>query len=342
MTLLLSFEPAAADPVIIEYSAGITASSKPYQICAGPDGNLWFAQYSSNQIGRITPTGAVTEFTIPGGNNPACIAAGPDGNLWFTESNRGVGRISTAGSITIVVPSLNHALGIAAGPDGNLWVAIQTSNAIARITPGGAVTSYAVPTAGATPSYITAGPDGNLWFTEFTANKIGRLNPTTGTITEFALVTVNSYPDGITAGPDGNIWFCEFGNNGITGTLGSGNTIGRINPTTGELTEFTAGITPDSGTGDITSGPDGNLWFTESKDRVGRITPTGTVTEFSLGITSGAGPCFITTGSDGNLWFTEINGNRIGEVVIPEPATLSLMALGLGGLTALRRRHRQR
>jgi virginiamycin B lyase len=66
-------------------------------ITTGPDGNLWFTNEDSNKIGRMTPAGVVTQFTIPtADSHPWGIAAGPDGNLWFTE-NQGnkVGRITT-------------------------------------------------------------------------------------------------------------------------------------------------------------------------------------------------------------------------------------------------------
>src|SRR5688500_11309045 len=61
-------------------------------------------------------------------------------------------------------------------------------------------------------------------------------------------------------------------------------------------TEFSTGISPGSSPLSITAGPDGNLWFTENDDRIGRITTSGTVTEFSAGISPGAGPNGITAG----------------------------------------------
>src|SRR6266571_3643622 len=95
--------------------------------------------------------------------------------------------------------------GITAGPDGNLW--FTESDKIGRITPGGTITVFALPTANSQPFGIAAGPDGNLWFTE--SDKIGRITPG-GTITEFPMPTARSRPEGITAGPDGNLWFIEF------------------------------------------------------------------------------------------------------------------------------------
>jgi virginiamycin B lyase len=54
-------------------------------IVGGPDGNIWFAE--GPKIGRMTPSGTLTEFTVPTANAGAWgITVGPDGNLWFTEN----------------------------------------------------------------------------------------------------------------------------------------------------------------------------------------------------------------------------------------------------------------
>jgi len=64
----------------------------------------------------------------------------------------------------------------------------------------------------------------------------------------------------------------------------------------------------------ITSGPDGNLWFTEFvASKIGRITPDGTITEF-IPPTSNSKPVGIVLGPDGNLWFTEYGVNKIGRI----------------------------
>jgi streptogramin lyase len=67
---------------------GLTAQySVPRGITAGPDGNLWFAEYSGNQIGKVTIARVVTEYAagITASAAPAEIVTGSDGNLWFTE-----------------------------------------------------------------------------------------------------------------------------------------------------------------------------------------------------------------------------------------------------------------
>jgi streptogramin lyase len=62
------------------------------------------------------------------------------------------------------------------------------------------------------------------------------------------------------------------------------------------------------------TGPDGNLWFTESAgNKIGRLTTSGSFTEFPLP-TAGAVPWGITVGPDGALWFVESFGFKVGRI----------------------------
>ena len=49
--------------IVTEFSAGISADASPNHIVAGLDGNLWFTEFDGDRIGRITPSGVVSEFT---------------------------------------------------------------------------------------------------------------------------------------------------------------------------------------------------------------------------------------------------------------------------------------
>jgi len=118
---------------------GYSYVNAPEYITTGPDGNLWFTENGVSKIGRVTPSGTITEFATPTNNSrPDVITTGPDGNLWFTEENAGK---------------------------------------IGRVTPSGSITEFATPTSGSGPYVITTGPDGNLWFTEYNVSKIGKINP---------------------------------------------------------------------------------------------------------------------------------------------------------------------
>jgi len=102
-------------------------------------GNPWSTEKIMNKIGRITPTGDITEFSTLPLRAPRDITVGADGNLWFTS---------------------------------------LLTDAVAEISAAGVITSFTVPLPGGTPGTIAAGPDGNLWFTDAgdgTQGEIGRI-----------------------------------------------------------------------------------------------------------------------------------------------------------------------
>src|SRR4051812_44469983 len=103
-----------------------------FGITAGADGNVWFTYLGADQIGRISPSGIVTN--ISAGISPGGVS-----------------------------------FGITAGPDGNVWFAETATGKIARVTPGGVVTEFGpfVPVRSGKPLLygICRGPDSNVWFT---------------------------------------------------------------------------------------------------------------------------------------------------------------------------------
>lgn len=280
-----------------------TAASNPSSITAGPDGNLWFTESNAGQIGRITPSGTVTEFVLGMyvSLEARNIIAGPDGNLWFSTYQGDVaaiiGRITPPGAITTFQPQVGGVFDIAVGPDQNLWFTenynqhIGTfTNQIGRLTPGGTITEFPFPNPTTQPARIVGGPDA-LWFLE--SNKIARMT-TAGAVTE---VPAPAGLADIVALADGNIWFR------------AGSTIGRIAPS-GTQTNF-----PTPGTViAFAVGPDQNLWFTRAAT-LGVITPDGTITETPLLI--GPESRQFTWGPDGNLWFIEPSTNTIGRFAQP-------------------------
>jgi streptogramin lyase len=151
---------------VTEFSSGITAGSLPQWITVGPDGALWFTEGGNpGGIGRITTSGAVTEFrpgTTPGlraNAAPAGIAAGPDGNLWFVEVTD-PGRIvritpegvvtAFTGGVTPGLPANGFPISIAAGYDGQMWFTMASfPGRIGKITVGPGVTTEAAGGVGA-------------------------------------------------------------------------------------------------------------------------------------------------------------------------------------------------
>ena len=134
--------------------------SVPGVIAPGPDGNLWFSDRATAaaRIGRITPAGAITEFS-PAGDPASRARSRP-------------ARTATSGSPT----------GYYRQPIGRITPTRDDHRVRER------------PDRRQRPLLDRRGPDGNLWFTDpstptGSAPAIGMVDPTTGTSTEFSLPT---------------------------------------------------------------------------------------------------------------------------------------------------------
>ena len=165
-------------PVPTGSGMNIPTHSAPRGIAQGTGGNMWFTDRGTNDrgqdlIGRIAPSGTITEFPIPALHaEPGAIAEGADGNMWFLETGVDrIGRITPTGEITEfeAVPGGGEPLGLALGPDGNMWFTGSfQAPTIGWITPSGHVRKISKNLLGnALPADIVAGADGNLWFTDY-------------------------------------------------------------------------------------------------------------------------------------------------------------------------------
>ena len=197
------------------------------------------------------------------------------------------------------------------------------------------ITEYKVPnpsTGGVRlPGFIAVGSDGNIYFSQqdVVETRLGQMfgesdyafNPTTGVVLPYIP------PPGVDRPPpwtpmvpasDGNLWYVGPGANEVS----------NINSTTGAVTHvMIPGDTPSN----LTAGPGGSLFFTDSPaGKIGQIDPaTHNVVEYPLSKTTSA-PFAMVLGSDGLLWFTEAGGNAIGSI---DPATHAIAEYALPSQT---------
>jgi virginiamycin B lyase len=163
-------------------SGGDPTNNDADDIIEGPDGALWFDLPTQGEVGRITTSGTITEYPIPGAE-PAAIDPSDQ-------------------SLTV-------------GPDGAVWVGATWTGGLARAA-GGTVTSYPIDS---TVRSLTTGADGNLWLiTDSDVETLSTAGTVTGVYPLPADVQMGMGGTGITSGPDGALWFSA---DGEIGRLGS-------------------------------------------------------------------------------------------------------------------------
>jgi virginiamycin B lyase len=142
-------------------STGDGASS----IALGPDGNLWFALDGTNQLGRITADGAISEFSVPdpaaatdGGSTLqiGALVTGSDQNLWFVDANNPqIGQIAVSGAL------------LAGGSDATVTAGASSPATVASFV------DFSGPSSAANYSASIAWDDGTTSAGTITANSSG-------------------------------------------------------------------------------------------------------------------------------------------------------------------------
>lgn len=205
------------------------------------------------------------------------------------------------------------------GPDSNFYYGSTDASGnpeIVQFPPSGIYQTFSVPksTAGfiPQPSSFVNGPDNRIWFGTFDC--IIEAMTTSGSFQEFAVnqnsnctITIGSY-----VGQD--IWFTLHDENGP-----GNHAVGYINAGNGSITLFPTLTGQEAGLGEITLGPDGNMWFGyyiagAPNGGLGRVTPAGKVKLFPLTGTDAIDVSDVIAGPDGALWFGGGGQNVVGRM----------------------------
>jgi len=191
-------------------------------------GKLFTTEQANGAVRRWTASSLTPE---PGG----AISApnGPDGivsdgtTVWVAQGNGTVAKFpvsQNSGSVQELTPAggtLQFVAGITLGADGNVWVTGKDSKSLARVTPSGAYTFYAI---GGDPWEIVNGPDGDFFITDQGSSRVRRFVSTVPRAAKPAVVAATATTASVTTtidtrGNDTTVAF-DYGP-----TVGYGNTV---------------------------------------------------------------------------------------------------------------------
>jgi virginiamycin B lyase len=343
---ILAVVPAMLVLLLVHASS---ASAELGAIAAGRHGEVWFAEPSTDTIGRRTARGKIKRFRIPTpAAEPVALSLGSDGSLWFAEHRADkLGRIEPDGAVReypIPVPPA-HPIAVgpfriaAAGPpqpgaitigrEGDVWftfggqdsgVSSTYGGFVARLDVEGTIVEYPLPGPNAEPQAITTGTDGTIWVTERISRggAIGRVAPD-GSIAVTPLPEGNE-PRGVEPAPDGGVWFAEvvFGPQ-IVGVIGKLTAAGSFAYFSLPHSEQLSGIASDDegdlwfptyASGHVTKEPDGSLSTGPTTGVLARMDAQGHVREF----VTPHDVIELAPGADGTMWFTQESSDAIGHI----------------------------
>jgi streptogramin lyase len=284
----------ATGKITYPHNGGVGPDSVPRFIIADTNGMIWFTDAGETPaIGRIDPkTQTIVEYDLPPGSVPWNPAYDRVNKLvWFTDQrpNGALGALDPkTGVVTEYTKGLNlgsHPEGLVVDRRGNVWF---TDDNDPRPAIGVVdhethlITEYETGlVADSLPRGITIDPAGRVWFAdERTIDNsrpnapgdglIGMIDSTDAKhqIVEYAVFSNGGNRHSI---PEGLVWFggfVWFTDDGAT------KAIGRIDPTTGAVTESSKNLLANSQPIGIVVAS-GDLWFTDrlrSAPKIGRLT----------------------------------------------------------------------
>jgi virginiamycin B lyase len=129
-------------------------------ITTGPDNAIWFTESFTKKIGRITPDGQITQFSVPYSPNGDIVSMG--GMLWFT-SNGGLGSLTTEGAAEFIKTDVFRPTLSAGGEGGGLWF-VREPGVLGHLTSAGVLIEVHLPDK-RNVYRLSAGPEGAIWYT---------------------------------------------------------------------------------------------------------------------------------------------------------------------------------
>ena len=259
--------------------------------------------------------GAVQDYQIPSGANPYSIIESTDGDIWFTQqhSSNKVWKFDrdnydpnnhNAAFTSYTLSAM--PVHIVAGPNGSVWITLNGK--VAKITNGGTVTEYTLPSAwisGQWHTYaaqaITLGPDGNIWVfaqSNTTTDAVFRMNYDASIASKYTGFPDNEIIESVADYANQRVWIITRAYSypaGYTSKATYFNMDGTNNT-------YTLGIS-SAMTGAATS--DGKLWFGGDGKKLQNINSSGTLSSvYNLPYTATLGIWRVRAGTDGYLWAT--------------------------------------
>ncbi len=206
----------------------ISGYDSPEGPCFDGDGNLYFVNWESSSIVRLTPAGEASEWFNTGGI-PAGLAFHRDGSLYVADEGddiHGVLRISPSGTVTTVVDAydgapLNGANDLVFDADGVLYFSDPWGSSLERpiggfyrLFPDGRL--QRIDQGLAFPNGVALAPDGGaVYLAETSRNRILRYgiapDGAVGEREEFATLRDEPGPDGMAFDAAGNLYVARFG-----------------------------------------------------------------------------------------------------------------------------------
>ena len=230
---------SAREPELQEWTVPY-AASRPRDPMVGPDGDVWFVGQVGNYVAKLDPeTGSFERFALPENAGPHNLIVEPSGTVWYAGNRDShIGRLDPATGEIERFEMPDSAAGdphtLVFDSRGDIWFTVQQGNFIGHLDKDtGEIRLVQAPTirsergTSSRPYGIKMDADDRPWIALFNTNAIATVDPETFELETYELPE-NALPRRLDITSDGMIWYGDY----RRGYLG------RLDPATGEVTEW--------------------------------------------------------------------------------------------------------
>jgi DNA-binding beta-propeller fold protein YncE len=305
----------AATYTVTTFASGF---NDPTALAFDSSGNLYVANYGTNTVSKVTPSGIVSTFATVGTYDSA-VLFDTAGNLYVGNFNNNIGnivsKVTPSGTVSRVPGSsfgLIRVEKLAFDSSGNLYVGTPGDTHLYKITPDGI--SSPIP-AGTNSSDVAAAialdTSGNLYIANSNYNTVTKETAVESSGGETTFATVGSEPDALAFDSSGNLYVANEGSG----------TISKITPSGAVTTFATVGSEPDA----LIFDTSGNLYVANyGSGTVSEVTPSGSAITVA---TVGSEPDALAFDSSGNLYVANAGSNTVSKITISAPAPTCSISL---------------
>ncbi|MBD1367388.1 gliding motility-associated C-terminal domain-containing protein [Mucilaginibacter sp. ZT4R22] len=221
--------PAAIYGQSSDYLGGIATATG---VTVDAAGNVYVADWGTNQIIKITPAGQRSVFAGSGGrgrqdgqgvassfNTPDALATDAAGNIYVSDQANNLIRMITPGGLVSTLAgsgnagaadgkgaaaSFDNPRGLTIDANGDIYVADQANNVVRKITPDGTVSTIAATFS--TPTGVDIDADGNLYISDSSNGAIRKISKA-GVVS--TLATGLTFPRELRVDGTGNVYVSD-------------------------------------------------------------------------------------------------------------------------------------
>ena len=239
---------------------------------------IYVTSFKSAKVRVFLTNGSPTTPKIKTQLHPAGVVVASNGDIFV--ANYGANTVTaydpTGKTISPTITGLSGPFALALDPNGLLDVLNQTSATITKYTTDGTLVGTIDLLPSTTSNGFAVAPDGSFWVSSSSDGNMLHLDAGGNLIQSFS---VGGAPAGVALPGDGSVLFADT----------TGNDVGRLDPTTGNVTTFVSGLAKPvglaiDGNGNVYVSNSGNNTVTTYDSSGNASTPTLLTNADPLGI----------------------------------------------------------